>query len=199
MLDLVVTRRGSRKLVVTLIGVTIVLIAAIKGWGQVASQRSKSSGTGPRIPGAVSKAPSWIGKNSPFDVAKYFEAVPYDRNAAPLYLDALFEFSPDVEICFPHGPDRSRRSQLAKDRQKQYSTLVQPSNADPNAELDAAATDSVIALFDTGYRKLADAQHKPLCVFETGFGATALLPHVQVSRSVCRISSLRAQLRSPAR
>jgi hypothetical protein len=57
----------------------------------------------PRLPGAVTKAPDWIGPDPPFDVSAYFAPVPRDRNAAPLYLDALLEFGFQVAECFWDG------------------------------------------------------------------------------------------------
>ena len=40
---------------------------------------------------------------------KAFSAPPIDQNAAPLYLDALWEFSPELRRCFPEGPELRRR------------------------------------------------------------------------------------------
>jgi hypothetical protein len=51
----------------------------------------------------------------------------------------------------------------------------------------------VIKLYDTGYRKLADAQRRSRCVFETSLGITSLLPHAHVSRQIARVSSLKVQ------
>ena len=119
-------------------------------------------------------------------------AVPRDSNAAPLYLDALFEFSTELEVCFPEGPERERRSRATKDRNKRYNDLVQPAYPNPKTVLDLAAVDEVIKLYDTGFKKLAEAQRRERCVFETGFSA-ASLPHAQTSRQVYRVSSLRLQ------
>jgi hypothetical protein len=174
-------------------GVMLVFLWAIVVCGQNAPARGKTQGAYPRLPGAVTKAPAWIGSDGPLDVAKYFEAVPRDRNAAPLYLDALFEFGSELEVCFPEGPGRSRRSQAAQGRSKRYNEVAPASSSDPNAGLDPKAVDEVIKLYDVGYRKLAEAQRLPRCVFETGLGPTAILPHAQVSRQVYRVSSLRLQ------
>ena len=54
----------------------------------------------PQLPGAVTKAPSWI-RQAPFDVAKFFELPPPSRNAAPLYLDAFFDMGEEMAVCFP--------------------------------------------------------------------------------------------------
>ncbi len=38
----------------------------------------------------------WIEGSAPFDVAEFLAPMPEDENAAPLYFEALFEFSSDV-------------------------------------------------------------------------------------------------------
>jgi hypothetical protein len=175
------------------VATAIVLLTAIVATGQDAARRGNARGGYPHLPGAVTKAPAWVRADAPFDVARLFEPMPRDKNAAPLYLDALFEFSSEVESCFPEGPDRNRRSQSARDRSKRYGDLTQPANAGQNVELDAAAVDELIKLYDAGYRKLADAQRLDHCVFETGIAFSALLPHAQVARQVFRVSSLKVQ------
>src|SRR5580765_419919 len=57
--------------------------------GDVAPERSY-----PSLPGAVRECPEWLKKNVPFDVVEWFAVVPLEENAAPLYLDALYEFAP---------------------------------------------------------------------------------------------------------
>ena len=49
-------------------------------------------------------------RDAPFDVVKFFAAVPRDQNAAPLYLDALFEFGSELEDVFS-GRDRTLASE----------------------------------------------------------------------------------------
>jgi hypothetical protein len=65
-----------------------VLILAALSLGQ-------GRGDGPTfvLPGAVSKAPDWLQGSTPFDLTDFFKAPPASENAAPLYLDALCEFS----------------------------------------------------------------------------------------------------------
>ena len=108
-------------------GAALTLLGAIAVLGQEGprpgGERLDPGGPYPRLPGAVTKAPDWIGDDAPFDVKKYFAAVPRDRNAAPLYLDALFEFGSEVAVCFPEGPERERRRQAADDRTKRYMEL----------------------------------------------------------------------------
>jgi hypothetical protein len=64
------------------------------------AQATKPNRPEPRLPGAVEKAPEWL-KDAPFDVAKFFEMPPASQNAAPLYLEALFEFGTEMEPIYP--------------------------------------------------------------------------------------------------
>src|SRR5262249_3097997 len=95
------------------LGAVLALSSAITGFGQdlprSSGDRPDGGGPFPRLPGAVTKIPDWIGTDAPFDVARTFPVVPRDRNAAPLYLDALFEFGAEMAVCFPAGPERDRR------------------------------------------------------------------------------------------
>jgi hypothetical protein len=174
-------------------GMAVVLLSGIVATGQDAVRRGNGRVDYPRLPGAVSNAPAWVGADAPFDVARFIEPIPHDKNAAPLYLDALFEFGSDLESCYPEGPERTRRSQAARDRSKRYKDLIEPAYADQKLELDPAAVDAVIKLYAAGYRKLAEAQRLDRCVFETGLGILPLLPHAQVTRQVYRVSSLKLQ------
>jgi hypothetical protein len=141
----------------------------------------------------MTKAPDWSGPDAPFEMAKFFAAVPRDRNAAPLYLDAFFEFSPDVAVCFPEGPERDRRRQAADDRMRRHLELDKAIREDPKS-IPAESIDAVIKLYDTGFRKLAEAQRRDRCIFEVGYGPEAPIPpHLQAARQVARIASLRVR------
>jgi hypothetical protein len=154
--------------------------------------RPDTAGPYPRLPGAVTTAPDWIGAEAPFDVARYFAPVPRERNAAPLYLDALFEFGTEVAFCFPEGPERDRRRQAASDRMKRYIELEKALSDAPET-VPAGEIDELIELYATGFQKLVDAQRRDRCVFETGLGIETLLCHAQVSRQVARIAALRTR------
>jgi hypothetical protein len=154
--------------------------------------KTDAGGAYPRLPGAVTKAPDWIGTDAPFEVSRFFAPVPRDRNAAPLYLDALFEFESDMAVCFPEGPERDRRRQAAADRMRRYMELDEPLRKDPKA-VPAESIDAVIRLYNTGFRKLTEAQRRDHCVFEAGFGPDAPQCHAQAARQVARIASLRVR------
>jgi hypothetical protein len=145
-----------------------------------------------RLPGAVTEPPDWIGTDAPFDIAAFFAAVPRDRNASPLYLDAFFEFESDVAACFPKGRERDHRLRAAEDRTKRYMELYSELEKDPKS-VPAEAIDAVIKLYETGFRKLAEAQQRDCCVFEAGLGDEARIPHVQPARQVARLASLRVR------
>ena len=140
-------------------------------------------GSSPRLPDAVTQAPAWLVGNAPFDVVKYFEAPPPDQNAAPLYLDAIAEFSWELENCFPADPQQTQRFQAVKERVQRYMALQDK----PRTEATAAQWDALLRDYEVGFQKLAIAQQKPKCVFETGVGIMALWPHVQSARGVARM------------
>jgi len=175
-------------------GASLALLGAIAVLGQDIPRRGSmqpdADGPCPRLPGAVANAPDWIGTDAPFDVARFFASVPRDRNAAPPYLDALFEFGSNVAVCFPEGPERDRRSQAAEDRIRRYVELQGALRNHPEG-VPPEAIDAVIALHETGFRKLALAQRRDRCVFETSLGPEEILCHVQASRQVVRIAMLR--------
>src|SRR5262249_51722070 len=93
---------------------------------------------------------------------------------------------------FPEGPERDSRRQAADDRFKQYREVEDALSRDRNS-VPASTIDSVIRPYDVGFRKLAAAQRREACVFETGVGFSALLPHVQAARQVARIAALRVR------
>ena len=103
--------RITKPVVCRALGPVFCLLWAIAVLGQEGGSVRKGSMPGgpyPRLPGAVTKAPVWIGNEAPFDIARFFAAPPRDRNAAPLYLDALFEFGSELESCYPAGPAGSQ-------------------------------------------------------------------------------------------
>src|SRR5262249_13941775 len=59
--------------------------------------------------------------------------------------------------------------------------------------VSAEVIDAVIKLYETGFRKLAEAQRRDRCVFEAGLGDEAHILHVNPARQVARIASLRVR------
>jgi hypothetical protein len=179
----------------TATGVVFALLWVATVFGQETgrnSGRAEAAGPYPRLPAAVTRVPEGLDANSPFDIKKFFLTVPRERNAAPLYLDAFFEFGNELATCFPAGAETDRRRQATSDRVKRYSELEQALFKDPKA-VAPSAIDEVIKLYDTGFRKLALAQRRDQCVFEAGLGIGTLLPHIQAARQVTRVVSLKVR------
>ncbi len=170
-------------------GVTTVLLSKSAAFAQETTRRGRGTELYPRFPGAMTRAPEGLG-STPFDLDKFFAAPPRDRNAAPLYLDAFFEFGDNVAACFPEGPDRTRRRQAAQDRLKSYLELDKALYENPKG-VSPAKIEELIKLYDTGFRKIGEAQRRERCVFETGDGAGFMPPHVQAVRQVIRVCSLK--------
>lgn len=150
-----------------------------------------SAGPYPRLPGEEVEPPALAARHVPFDIKAYFRAPPRSENAAYPYLDALFEFGPEMEPCFAPGPRRDRRKAEAEQRHRRFMAVWEAFAKDekvPPAAMDAAVED-----FEVGYRKLEQAQRLPKCVFLSGTNVDSLLPHAQVTRTVVRVSLIRAR------
>jgi hypothetical protein len=152
----------------------------------VAIGQTKARDSEPRLPGAVSEPPAWL-KDAPFDIAKFFEMPPPQENAAPLYLDAFYEFSPEMEMCFPH--DQRQRTSIVRERVRRSAGTLEAFHTDP-AAVPIAQVDATLAEFSEGFRKLEVAQRRPRCVFAIGLNYDAVLPHAQVARQVIRLLKL---------
>jgi hypothetical protein len=144
----------------------------------------------PRLPGAVTKPPPWL-KPAPFDIDAFLEVPRPDENAAPLYLDALFEFSDEVAVCFPAG--QRGRSARAKQRWARlnalYSCWIQN-----EASVSPKQIEELLAELRGGLDKIAAAQQRERCVFASGIDYESLLPHGLVLRSVVRVLSMKTGL-----
>lgn len=150
----------------------------------------------PSFPDAVTRPPSWIGPDAPFDVAEFLATPPHEENAAPIYLDALFEFDPELSYCYhPYGEgpqgEARRRADIARQRRQVYSRLSEAQLKDPNS-VDKTAVDACIAEYETGFEKLAQAQKRRSCVFETGMSLDSLVPHAAGARHVARVVDWRS-------
>ncbi len=142
------------------------------------------------MPRALAKLPDEIVQGAPFDVSEFWVSVPTDQNAAPFYLDAMFEFHPSVAVCFPEAV----RTQLissrerAKRSQKLLSEWYRYPEKRNNAERDA-----VLQEFEIGFQKLMTAQQRPRCVFETGWDVPAIGGLFIAGREVARLSKLQVE------
>jgi hypothetical protein len=154
--------------------------------------KRSSAASVPKLPGAVTRLPDAIASGAPFDVTAYFTAPSPELNAAPLYLDALFEFDPVMANCFPPGAETNRRKQLAATRMKSLQDQYAAFTKDPTS-VDIHAIDRVIADLNVGMRKLENAQRRPRCFFESGIDYSARLPHAEAVSEVARLVILRAR------
>ena len=139
----------------------------------------------------------WNDAEPPFDLAEFLKAPPDEENAAPLYLDALFEFGSELSICYclsgenPQG-ETMRRVEAAGQRYQEYARLEEARRKDPGS-VDKTEVDAWLAQYDVGFQKLSAAQQRPRCVFQTGLNFDSLLPHSHVARQVARVVKWRTR------
>ncbi|OHB66210.1 MAG: hypothetical protein A2V70_12275 [Planctomycetes bacterium RBG_13_63_9] len=148
----------------------------------------------PSFPDAMTEPPPWNDAKPLFDLAEFLKAPPDEENAAPLYLDALFEFSCDVAILFPEvsREEQERQYAIYKQRSDEYQRLDEAWEKD-HQSVDNAAVDAWLANYEVGFEKLAAAQQRPKCVFQTGRSLHSLFPHIQAARQVARVVTWRTR------
>lgn len=145
----------------------------------------------PSFPNAITAPPDWLKKDVPFDIDQYF-AAPAD-NAAPFYLDALFEFGAEMELC-ASPEDKARRERIVEDRDRRWDQIFDrlPLDFDLGERLDFSTmdrrtVDAILAEYDCGLDLLAQAQRHSSCTFETGIAYDALIPHLSAARRAVRV------------
>jgi hypothetical protein len=144
----------------------------------------------PRIPGAATRPPDGIGPGAPFDVPAFFAAPPPELNAAPLYLDALFEFGPEPAVCFLEGAETTQRKQVAERRIRAIDDLFFAFRKDP-ATVSNQAIEELVAELEPALRKVEDAQRRPRCVFDLPLDTFTPLPHVEPAQRVARLVAMK--------
>lgn len=147
--------------------------------------------TGAGFPRALASLPDWLVKDAPFDVARFWVTVPAEQNAAPLYLDALYEFSPHMEVYFP-ADARSQRTSVARAR-RERSQKLQVARAQSPGPQNAAERDAVLSDHAAGFQKLIAAQARPRCVFEIGWDVPSFAPLCDAMREVARIAEIQIE------
>ena len=138
---------------------------------------------------AVVARPAWLEGDAPFDLDAYFRMPPAADNAAEIELRALTEFSVELAAFLSPAGDPAGLERLRGRDRRLNDFLVQVDQH--AAQVDRAALDELLAEYGTGFRLLAEAQKRPQCVYATRLGADVLLPHVQATRAVARVVSLR--------
>jgi hypothetical protein len=142
----------------------------------------------PRLPRATSRPPEWLFTEAPFDLAKVFEPIPPAENAAPLYLEALLEFSTELMTCYPEEQRQAMYDRIAP-RVREFGRVF--SEWSSGRRVSPEEIDQAVAGYEDGFAKLARAQARPRCAFETGLGISSLLPHAQPCRNVANVVRLR--------
>jgi len=145
----------------------------------------------PSFPDAMTEPPPWNDAEPPFDLAEFLQAPPDEENAAPLYLDALFEFGSDVASLFSEEESK-RRYPIVKQRDDEHRRLDDAWRNDPRS-VDKAAVDAWLTQYEVGFQKLAAARRRPRCVFQTGLSFHSLLPHASTARQVARVVEWRTR------
>jgi tRNA A-37 threonylcarbamoyl transferase component Bud32 len=143
----------------------------------------------PRFPRGIVTTPVWIGNELPFSSEQYFNFPRQEDNAEPKYLDALFEFGEEVEICFPESRQQPRSS-TARVRGNWYSSVYGAFLQDPSS-VRSEQIDAILREYEPGLRKLQEAQDLAPCVFQIDIDTMAWLPHLEPARSACRILRLK--------
>jgi hypothetical protein len=181
-----VSRSSARRWVAS---VVVLVVAGLTGSGPTGAFQAPNRFE-PRLPGAVTHPPEGIGPGAPFDMAAFFAAPPPELNAAPLYLDALFEFGFEMAVCFPEGADTTRRKQVAERRSRAIDGLFVAFIKDPTS-VSGEAIDALVAELEPALQKVEGAQRRPRCVFELPLDMYAPLPHVIPTRRVARLVTLK--------
>jgi hypothetical protein len=65
----------------------------------------------------------------------------------------------------------------------------------PQDGVTAAQRAAIVAEYDESFDKLARAQQRPRCAFETGISLTTVLPHTQSARQIVRLLDWRVEAR----
>ena len=146
---------------------------------------------GPAFPDAVSALPDWLIADAPFDVATFFAAPPADDNAAYLYVDALYEFRPEMEVYFP-AEIRAQRTPIVRARKDRAEAFSRASTA-PQAVVDLAERDALIQDHAVGMEKIIAAQQRQRCAFPWGMSYADRLPLIGAAIHSTQMFRLQAE------
>src|SRR5579872_4084955 len=138
----------------------------------------------PSIPGNLDAVPDWLDGDAPFDPVTCFIELARGENAAPLYLDALYEFCPnEMEVCVAPA-ERRARGRALKERYARTDFLQKQDQATVRPDERAEAAAEYIESFD----KLLLAQRRSACVFALPLGIEAArAPHAPPARFVATL------------
>lgn len=145
----------------------------------------------PVLPGAVTMVPEWLDTAGPFNPHDLFAPMEADRNAAPLYLDALIGFSAELAVCVDEE-FREPRMSNTRERSQEFVSLFRQWNAD-SQNVDLSELGVCIARYRQPFDDLAMAQRRPRCVFDSDLNIFAEQRHVNAAREVVNVASLKIQ------
>jgi hypothetical protein len=169
----------------------------LKSIAQPAGKSPGGNGTGKHLayPDAVTQPPRWNDANPPFDLADFLTAPPVQENAAPLYLDAFCEFHFTMEFFFPELTEDEKRQKFLnfRPRNNKLYEFERAWERNPKS-LDFNAVDAWLTEHDVGFQKIAAAQARPKCIFQTGRKIDSYLVHTWVARRVATIVQWRVRL-----
>lgn len=147
--------------------------------------------TNGQMPRSLKELPASLAEDAPFDLDSFWITVPPETNAAPLYLDAMYEFSPLMETCFPEDI-RAQRTAAVRDRADRFLKFQIARETGKGSRGDAEL-DAMLREYSVAYQKLVLAQQRPNCVFEIGWDSASSIPLVFASRSALRFIKLKVE------
>src|SRR5579871_3760466 len=117
-----------------------------------ASASGQTTRAHPRLPDAAGVPPREAVANAPFSVAKLFAAPAPERNAAPLYLDALVEFGPGMVDTLRPGPQRDALRKAVADREERLIKVYEVLDKDGPTSVPTVDIDAALAPFRDGFQ-----------------------------------------------
>jgi hypothetical protein len=147
----------------------------------------RSERTYPSLPGAISEPPEWLKKDAPFEATEFFDPIASKENAAPLYLDALYEFAPvEMQDCVSPLESEVRGPALREREQRMFALQ--------RAGGDATVRAALLEEYRQAFESMARAQERKRCVFEVGYSLNTKVHHAQAARAVVRLLDWRVEL-----
>jgi Zn-dependent protease len=126
----------------------------------------------------------------PFDLDAHFAPIPEAQNAAPLYLEALAEFSPGMAICYPES-ERDEVRRRAVRRHERFISIFDSAQGRASPGMSTEIIDDVLEEYATGFKLLALAQERPTCAFELGHTMYVQVPHLEAARLIGAVVRVR--------
>lgn len=145
----------------------------------------------PVLPGAVTSVPEWLDTAGPFNPHDLFAPLEPERNAAPLYLDALIGFSPELAVCYPED-FREPRMSKARERSQEFVSLFRQWKKNSQS-VDFTTLDVCLSGYSDCFDDLAKAQQRLRCVFDSDQNLFAEQRHVAAAREAANVAALKIQ------